>query len=109
MAHLRPRTARGRRSNRRWYSTIASPTGSQQCSATGQLGALLTFAPRVLYGVQTAQAGLWGLTPLEDQQLAGLVMWIPAGTVYAGAALPFFAAWLRRPGQAWRADNALPP
>lgn len=75
---------------------------------TGVLGALLTFAPRVFYGAQTARAGLWGLTPLEDQQLAGLVMWVPAGTVYAAAALAFFAAWLRRPGKAWRAEDALP-
>lgn len=75
---------------------------------TGLLGALLTFAPRVLYGAQTARAGIWGLTPLEDQQLAGLIMWVPAGTVYAVAALAFLAAWLRRPGKAWRADDALP-
>ncbi|KAA2211268.1 cytochrome c oxidase assembly protein [Teichococcus oryzae] len=75
---------------------------------TGLLGALLTFASRVLYGAQTAQAGLWGLTPLEDQQLAGLIMWVPAGTVYAAAALAFLAAWLRRPGKAWRADDAVP-
>jgi len=63
---------------------------------TGILGALMALAPRVLYGAQTARAGIWGLTPLEDQQLAGLVMWIPAGTVYAGAALGFLAAWIGR-------------
>ena len=51
---------------------------------TSMLGALMTLAPRVLYSAQTADAARWGLTPLEDQQLAGLVMWIPAGTVYAG-------------------------
>jgi putative membrane protein len=66
---------------------------------TGILGALMALAPRVLYSAQTAQAGIWGLTPLEDQQLAGLVMWIPAGTVYAGAALGFLAAWIGRSGQ----------
>jgi len=37
--------------------------------------------------------GIGGLTPLEDQQLAGIFMWVPAGTLYAGAAL-FFAARL---------------
>ena len=42
----------------------------------------------------------WGLTPLEDQQLAGLIMWIPAGTVYAGAALAFAALWIRHSGGA---------
>ena len=65
---------------------------------TGALGALMVLAPRVLYRVQTADAPLWGLTPLDDQQLAGLVMWIPAGTVYAGAALAFLALWIRRVG-----------
>ncbi|WP_424137942.1 cytochrome c oxidase assembly protein [Roseomonas chloroacetimidivorans] len=73
---------------------------------TGLLGALLTFAPRVLYGAQTARSSLWGLTPLEDQQLAGLVMWVPAGTIYAGVALALLASWVRRSGRAWRAADA---
>lgn len=63
---------------------------------TGLLGALIALTPRVLYPGQTAGAALCGLSPLEDQQLAGLVMWIPAGTVYAGAALAFATAWIRR-------------
>jgi cytochrome c oxidase assembly factor CtaG len=37
----------------------------------------------------------WGLTPLEDQQLGGLIMWIPAGLVYVVAGLALMAAWLR--------------
>lgn len=76
---------------------------------TGLLGALLVVAPRVLYLQQTANAADWGLTPLEDQQLAGLVMWIPAGTVYAGAALAFAALWIRHSGQGWRPGHALRP
>lgn len=72
---------------------------------TGILGAVLTFAPRVMYGAQTAQAGLWGLTPLEDQQLAGLVMWVPGGIVYAGAALAFVGLWVRRVGR-WKHGHA---
>ena len=66
---------------------------------TGLLGALMALAPRVLYRMQTAQAPAWGLTPLEDQQLAGLVMWIPAETVYAGAALAMAAIWIRDSGR----------
>jgi putative membrane protein len=66
---------------------------------TGVLGALMTFAPRVLYGAQTQAAANWGLSPLEDQQLAGIIMWIPAGTVYAGCALAMFALWIRRAGE----------
>jgi cytochrome c oxidase assembly factor CtaG len=37
----------------------------------------------------------WGLTPLEDQQLGGLIMWIPASLVYVIAGLALFAGWLR--------------
>jgi cytochrome c oxidase assembly factor CtaG len=48
----------------------------------------------------------WGLTPLEDQQLAGLVMWVPAGTVYAGAALAFAALWISRSSAGWRNVHA---
>jgi cytochrome c oxidase assembly factor CtaG len=60
------------------------------------LGALITFAGRVLYVRQTGFAEQWGLTPLEDQQLAGLIMWVPAGTIYAGAAIAFAALWIRQ-------------
>jgi cytochrome c oxidase assembly factor CtaG len=62
---------------------------------TGILGALMALAPRVLYAAQTSTALEWGLTPLEDQQLAGLIMWVPAGTIYAGAALALTATWVR--------------
>jgi putative membrane protein len=61
---------------------------------TGALGALMALAPRVLYVMQTRTAHDWGLTPLEDQQLAGLMMWVPAGTIYAGAALIMMARWI---------------
>ena len=69
---------------------------------TGVLGALMALAPRVLYTVRTQYAADWGLTPLEDQQLAGLIMWVPAGTIYAGAALAFAARWIRRSRADWR-------
>ncbi|WP_149538539.1 cytochrome c oxidase assembly protein [Siccirubricoccus phaeus] len=66
---------------------------------TGLLGTLLVLAPRVLYGVQTAEAARFGLTPLEDQQLAGLVMWVPGGVVYAAAALLLLGRALQRGGR----------
>ena len=62
---------------------------------TSLLGALIAVSPRVLYLAQTAHSPAWGLTPLEDQQLAGIFMWVPAGIVYAGAALYFAARWIR--------------
>jgi cytochrome c oxidase assembly factor CtaG len=65
---------------------------------TGLLGVLLTVSPRLWYPRQVAAAAEWGLTPLEDQQLAGLVMWVPAGLVYAAAALALAGLWIRRSG-----------
>jgi putative membrane protein len=62
---------------------------------TGALGALITFAGRILYPDYAETALAWNFTPLEDQQIGGLIMWIPAGLVYVFAGLALFAAWLR--------------
>ena len=62
---------------------------------TGGLGALLTVATRPWYTAYGAAAPLWGLTPLEDQQLAGLIMWVPAAVSYLAATLWLMASWLR--------------
>lgn len=61
---------------------------------TGALGALLTFAPRVWYPAYSRTTQGWGLTPLEDQQVGGLIMWVPASLVYLVAGLALCAAWL---------------
>jgi putative membrane protein len=53
----------------------------------GVLGALMTFSRVSWYPAYAETVGAWGLTPLEDQQLAGLIMWIPASVVYLAAAL----------------------
>jgi putative membrane protein len=65
---------------------------------TGFLGILLSLTRHAIYPTQTSGAAEWGLTPLEDQQLAGLFMWIPAGLVYAGAALILAGLWIARSG-----------
>jgi putative membrane protein len=62
---------------------------------SGLLGALITFATNVWYPGYLKTTQTWGLTPLEDQQLGGLIMWIPAGLVYVVAGLALFAGWLR--------------
>jgi putative membrane protein len=61
----------------------------------GVLGALLTVSPRVWYAPYLAHHPA-GLMPLEDQQLAGLLMWIPAGLAFVTGALLLFAEWLRQ-------------
>ena len=74
---------------------------------TSILGALMALAPKVLYQAQTATALEWGLTPLQDQQLAGLIMWIPAGTVYAGAAMALTVIWIKKSGETRRRSDAV--
>lgn len=63
---------------------------------SGALGALMAFSESPWYP-RYAALGLapFGLTPVEDQQLAGLLMWIPGGLVHAVAALILLAALLR--------------
>jgi putative membrane protein len=57
---------------------------------TGILGAVFTIAPTPLYDVYARRAP----DPLADQQLAGLVMWVPAGLVLTITGIGLFAAWL---------------
>ncbi|MDQ4107628.1 MAG: cytochrome c oxidase assembly protein [Actinomycetota bacterium] len=58
------------------------------------LGVLLTFASSPWYASYASTTRAWGLTALEDQQLAGAIMWVPAGAVYVGVAIAVVAAWL---------------
>ena len=62
---------------------------------TAVLGALMTFARAPWYPAYASGAASWGLTPLADQQLAGLIMWIPASLAYLVAALVIVSRWLR--------------
>jgi cytochrome c oxidase assembly factor CtaG len=63
---------------------------------SGALGAMMAFSRSPWYAPY-AELGLapLGLTPMEDQELAGLLMWIPGGAVHAAAALAAVAAILR--------------
>ncbi|HYU24929.1 MAG TPA: cytochrome c oxidase assembly protein [Thermoanaerobaculia bacterium] len=53
---------------------------------SGALGALITFAPHVIYPIYGS---------IDDQQLAGLIMWIPAGVLLTIAAVGLMVGWLR--------------
>lgn len=83
-----------------WQAVRAAPLPSAVAGllATtvlmGLLGALLTFAATPLYAWHGVTTQAWGLTPLGDQQLAGLVMWVPGGGAYLVAALWLAHAWL---------------
>ncbi|MDX8449958.1 cytochrome c oxidase assembly protein [Mesorhizobium captivum] len=89
-----------------WRALLPGPSRGDACGSavmhlfltslhTGLLGALLVVSPRLWYPENAIGSSLWGLAPLEDQQLAGLVMWIPAGLIYGGAALFLAGLWIR--------------
>ncbi|HEX7022271.1 MAG TPA: cytochrome c oxidase assembly protein [Trueperaceae bacterium] len=64
------------------------------------LGVLITFAPHPWYPAYAPWTPLWGLTPLQDQQLAGLIMWMPVGMLYVVLAAILVAQWLGEEEQA---------
>lgn len=59
------------------------------------LSVLLTFARAPYYAEYLTPSAAWGLEPLTDQQLAGVLMWIPAGFIHTGIALFLLISWLR--------------
>jgi putative membrane protein len=64
---------------------------------TAALGALLALAPTAWYAGYVASAGALGVDPVQDQQLGGLVMWVPGGVAYLAAGLVLVARLLARP------------
>jgi cytochrome c oxidase assembly factor CtaG len=88
-----------------WAMLHPRPRGGYGVSATclfvtsligGALGALMSFSASPWYA-QYAAMGMTGigLDPVSDQQLAGLVMWIPGGLVHGVAALIMFYRWFK--------------
>jgi putative membrane protein len=55
-------------------------TTAQMCA----LGVLLTFSNHAWYDAHSATTWIWGLSPLQDQRLGGLIMWVPGGMLLAG-------------------------
>lgn len=88
-----------------WRAAFSQPEGSGlgwvflAYVAMGLLGALLTLAPQALYAAHASAPLLWGFTPLSDQQLGGLIMWMPAGIPFA-----LWGTMLAR--RAWRSTEA---
>ena len=61
---------------------------------SGALAALLTFSSKVWYPYYQRAGAAWSFDAVEDQQLAGLIMWVPAGLIFLVLGLALFAAWL---------------
>jgi putative membrane protein len=63
---------------------------------TGALGAMFTMSETIWYPFYGSKAQAFGLSALEDQQLGGLIMWIPGGLAYVAAGLVLCGRWLAR-------------
>jgi putative membrane protein len=61
--------------------------GALSSMQMGFLGALITLADRPLYFWHLTTTLPWGLSPLEDQQLGGVIMWVPGIALFLYAAL----------------------
>jgi cytochrome c oxidase assembly factor CtaG len=79
---------------------------------SGLPGALMLLASRRLYAAHGEGSAQFGLSPLEDQQIAGLLMWIIAGFAYTAIVLALTYRWLkesdrRASGAAWTTSSAV--
>lgn len=85
-----------------WRAAFSQPGGTGALwvflayLSMGLLGAILTLAPYAVYATHATSPLLWGFSPLADQQLGGLIMWMPAGLAFA-----VWGGMLSR--RAWRA------
>jgi PQQ-dependent catabolism-associated beta-propeller protein len=87
-----------------WWSMLHSPRRQRglvvgclffTATASGALGALMAFSESPWYaGYAALRLDAFGLSPAEDQQLAGLLMWVPGGLVHAAAGVALLARGL---------------
>ena len=65
--------------------------------ATDLPGVIMIFAPTAICAMPGERAVIWHLTPLADQQLAGLLMWVPANLIFFSIAIALVARWFSVP------------
>lgn len=84
-----------------WGALVRAPAAAAVAAllattvAMGVLGALIVFAGSALYAPHWLTTSAWGLSPLEDQQIAGIIMWAPASALYLLAAMVVLYGALR--------------
>lgn len=85
---------------RLWRTTAAAAVAALLATMVqmGLLGALLTFSDRAFYAPHWLTTGAWGLSPLEDQQVGGMIMWAPGAAVYLVVALVLLYRSMSRDG-----------
>jgi putative membrane protein len=67
---------------------------------SGVLGALMALDDAPWYPIYSTTALAWGTTPLADQRLAGLLMWVPGGSLYLVGAIGLLVGWAARESRA---------
>lgn len=70
------------------------------CVEMGLLGAVLALSAHPWFAWYATTTDAWGLTQLQDQQLGGVIMWVPSGVIFLAAASRSFLSmyrWLERP------------
>lgn len=91
-----------------WWAILPRPAGRRAFGVsmmhlfltslhTSLLGVILFLGARPWYASDVQEARRWGLSAIEDQQLAGLIMWIPPGVIYGGVALMLARQWIAAP------------
>jgi putative membrane protein len=110
-----------------WHLTGAGPRLHKQFSLVGRIGLLislvppnmmtgvvLSFAEEGFYSYYETVPRLWGFDVLMDQQLGGLIMWIPGSMMYIIATLIFIGRLLNQeerkpplPGSKWALQQAI--
>jgi putative membrane protein len=79
------------------------------CAACTALGIIFTFSPITVcnayahpvdrLGIEEMLYGTWGMNPMRDQQVGGLLMWVPMCLVYLGAIFGQLARWYGAPAE----------
>jgi putative membrane protein len=57
------------------------------------IAVLITYAGQVLYPAYQSAPRVWGISPMEDQLIGGLIMWIPGGLIFLVVLSVIFFRW----------------
>ena len=94
-----------------WRVLLRSPPGPMLVSSllTGMqmfgLGAIIALTSTELYPVHLTTTWPWGLSPLQDQSLGGLIMWVPGGLILTLEVLAALGVYLARLDRAERSPS----
>jgi cytochrome c oxidase assembly factor CtaG len=61
------------------------------------------YADTLLYPSYASAARIWGITPMQDQMLGALIMWIPGGLFFFAIISVVFFRWQQTDGDETRA------